>query len=61
MRHILLALSLVFGVFVLVAQSREQTKAPGHYMFAWTGDVEKKVMIFSRSSMRIRLLRHTDV
>ena len=42
MRRVLLALSLVFCVFVLPAQSQEQTKAPGHYMFAWTGDVAKK-------------------
>jgi hypothetical protein len=61
MRRVLLALSLVFCAFVLPAQSQGQTKAPGHYMFAWTGDVAKKAMIFSQSSMRIRLLRHTDV
>jgi hypothetical protein len=42
MRRILLALSMVFCAFVLPAQSQEQTKAPGHYMFAWTGDVAKK-------------------
>src|ERR1700677_2860082 len=42
MRRVLLALSLVFCAFVLPAQSQGQTKAPGHYMFAWTGDVAKK-------------------
>jgi len=39
MGRVLLALSLVFCAFVLPAQSQGQTKAPGHYMFAWTGDV----------------------
>ena len=61
MRRVLLALSPVFWAFVLPAQSQEQTKAPGHYMFAWTGDVEKKAMIFSQSSMRTRLLQPTDI
>src|SRR6204780_1824643 len=42
MRRVLLALSLVFCAFVLPAQSQGQTKAPGHYMFVWTGDVAKK-------------------
>jgi hypothetical protein len=42
MRRVLLALSLVFCLFDLPAQSQEPTKAPGHYMFAWTGDVAKK-------------------
>jgi 56kDa selenium binding protein (SBP56) len=42
MRRVLLALSLVFCVFVLPAQSQEQMKASGHYMFAWTGDIAKK-------------------
>ena len=42
MRRVLLALSLVFCVFVLPAQSQEQTKAPGHYLFAWTGDAALK-------------------
>jgi hypothetical protein len=42
MRHVLPALTLFLFVFILPAQSQEQTKAPGHYMFAWTGDVDKK-------------------
>src|SRR6202050_1328561 len=46
MRRVLLALSLVFCAFVLPAQSQGQTKAPGHYMFAWTGDADKKGMDF---------------
>src|SRR5271154_1943720 len=42
MRRVLLALSLVFCVFVLLAESREQATVPGHYLFAWTGDVAHK-------------------
>jgi 56kDa selenium binding protein (SBP56) len=39
MSRVLLAFALIL---MLAAQSQGQTKAPGHYMFAWTGDVDKK-------------------
>jgi len=36
-------LALIVCAVVLPASSREQqTKSPGHYMFAWAGDVEHK-------------------
>lgn len=38
---LLLSLVLAFSALGLLAQSQEQ-KAPGHYLFAWTGDAANK-------------------
>lgn len=32
---------LLFCIFDLPSHSQDQAKAPGHYMFAWTGDLAK--------------------
>jgi hypothetical protein len=40
MRSALLASFLIFCLLGHAAQAQEQTKAQGHYMFAWTGDAE---------------------
>jgi hypothetical protein len=43
MRRILFALAVILAAIVLPMQPQEQPlKASGHYLFAWTGDVELK-------------------
>lgn len=43
MQRVLFALALILGATVLPMQPQEQPlKASGHYLFAWTGDVEHK-------------------
>ena len=43
MRRLLIALALVSCAISSPLQSQEpQTKAPGHYLFAWTGDTARK-------------------
>ena len=41
MRHALLGFSLAVCCLARPTGAQDQTKAQGHYMFAWTGDVEQ--------------------
>jgi hypothetical protein len=43
MQRALFTLAVILGAIVLPMEPQEQPlKAPGHYLFAWTGDVEQK-------------------
>ena len=43
MRRALFTLAVILGAIVLPMKPQEQPlKASGHYLFAWTGDVEQK-------------------
>jgi hypothetical protein len=43
MRRLLLALALIpFTLRAPLPAQEQHTKAPGHYLFAWTGDADHK-------------------
>ena len=43
MQRALFALAVILGAVVLPTQAQEQPlKVSGHYLFAWTGDIEQK-------------------
>ena len=42
MSRYLAGLVLIFGAFCLPASADNQAASPGHYLFAWAGDVEKQ-------------------